>query len=300
MTSEIVIGEFAVNPECVCSIGDIRDLEKRFGFRHGAVISEFPRSWIAEVKEQAQRLEEPTRTAFKDRVSRLRETAMVRMGRNGTGTDWLARTLQSHSTKPFHAILHKVDEGPCRCFADALDDDALFSVLREAKVTRSAQSLVSAIQPLVQGSERFALIDPYFKPDRYFSKFVEELIRCATAVTRKRIYIDVHLESVSNVGVDASEIFSFGEWVAQLGTQLTVTVSWWKDQGNGELHPRYLITERAGVRFDRGFKIPSDMDQQNHDTDVIMMTDAMVKEVESRYSATYAPLEMLHREEYRK
>lgn len=304
MTALTVIGEFAINPECVCTLADLKDLEKRFGFRHGAVISEFPRTWIAEVKERAQQLEEPTRSAFRERVTRLKELAMVRMGRTGDGANWLERTLNSHAAKPFYAIFHKKGEGECRCFQEALEDDSLFEPLREAKVARNALDLVRAVEPVVRGSERFALIDPYFAPDRYYKQFVEELIRTATEVTKRRLYIDIHLEYRGNVregevpAIAACDIAAFKNWVDGLGAQITVTVSWWLDCGNGELHPRYLITERAGVRYDRGFKIPPDLDQQSHDTDVTMMTDAMTREVESRYSTSYVPLRRLHREEY--
>lgn len=302
MPDGIVLGEFAINPDCVATSADINALLRIFGFENGAVISEFPRSWVADVKSRAQQLEEPAKSAFFDKINLLKERAFVRLGRAVEGVSWIEKALASHAVRPFYGILHTHSEANYLGFSDALNDHEFPHGLRECKVHRDPDSMVNAILPLVQSSERFALIDPYFAPDEYFAKFVRKLVERNRELSHRRLYIDIHLEHDSDQRGDfgVEQINRFRAWVDRLPADLTVSVSWWKDSGVGELHPRYLITERGGVRFDRGFKIPPDHAQQQHDADVLMITDRFIREVERRYSRGYQPLSCIHSEIYTK
>lgn len=302
MANGIVLGEFAINPDCVTNATEISALLRIFGFENGAVISEFPKSWTSEVKSRAQHMEEPARSAFLDKVNKLKEKAFVRLGRNAEGSSWESKALSSHQVRPFSGLLHTQANNDFLCFMDALENDEFPKGFREDKVPRDPDSMVNAVLPLIQASERIGLYDPYFAPDDYFAKFVKRMVERNREVRHSRLYIDIHLEhETEKLGfLGLQQINAFKSWVDSLPKDLTVTVNWWSDSGTGELHPRYLITERGGARFDRGFKIPPVLTQQKHDADVAMMKNDFIKVIENRYKPSYKPMNIIHTQEFKK
>jgi len=52
-----------------------------------------------------------------------------------------------------------------------------------------------------------------------------------------------------------------------------------------DFHARYLFSQRAGLRFDRGFVEPEDHAQRDHLTDVACLDESWVAELNSRYQA---------------
>ncbi|MNR52471.1 hypothetical protein D3C85_1723270 [compost metagenome] len=53
-----------------------------------------------------------------------------------------------------------------------------------------------------------------------------------------------------------------------------------------DFHARYLFSQRAGLRFDRGFVEPEDHAQRDHLSDVACLDESRVTELNSRYLGT--------------
>lgn len=290
----VVLGEFAINPACINSISELSLGLKVFGFEHGAVISDFPNGWHKAVRVHASQMPDPDRTLFLDKLSRLRERAIARVRPSMPRESWREQAIASNAGHPFYAILDEVESPGCRSYSTAMDDENLRSGLRENKVPRNAADLVKSFWPLVVSSDRFSIIDPYFKPDGAHKNFVRELIAARRTAVKSILFLDLNIEFDDDPhemrnGSDEC-ISAFRHWANGIGENVAFTLRWWADDGIGELHPRYLLTERGGVRLDRGAVVPPQLNQQDHDTDVSMLTDYFVKEVERRYSGTYNPL----------
>jgi len=290
----VVLGEFAVNPACIKSISELSLSLKVFGFEHGAVISDFPNGWHKVVRARASQMPDQDRALFLDKLNRLREKAIARVRPSVAHGSWLEQAIASNAGQPFYAILDEAESLGCRSYEAAIDDDNLRSGLRENKVPRNALDLVKSFWPLVVSSDRFSIIDPYFKPDGPHKNFVRELIAARRTAVKSILFLDLHIEFDDDPremrnGSDEC-IAAFRQWAGGIGDNVAFTLRWWADDGIGELHPRYLLTERGGVRLDRGAVIPPQLNQQDHDTDVSMLTEHFVKEVERRYSGTYNPL----------
>ncbi len=290
----VVLGEFAVNPACITSNADLSIGLNTFGFEHGAVISDFPNGWHREVSVRATQMPEPDRGNFLTKLSRLRERAVARVRPSHPGTTWLEQAVASSTARPFHAILDEATSDRCVCYTSAIEDENLRAGLRENKVQRNAAALVNALWPLAVSSDRFSIIDPFFRPDSAHRNFVRELVAARRTAGRSTLFLDLHMEFDDDPREfrDGSPTCksAFKDWARGIGQNLVVSLYWWEDGGVGELHPRYLITERGGVRLDRGAVVPPQLEQQDHDTDVSMLTEHFVKEVERRYSGTYRPL----------
>lgn len=299
----VVLGEFAVNPACISTSSDLSLSLKVFGFEHGAVISDFPNDWYKAIRARAAQMPDPDKTQFLEKLDRLRERAVARVRPSTQGDSWLEQAIVSNAVRPFHSILDEAESAGCLCYTTAMDDDNLRSGLREGKVQRHAAELVKSFWPLVVSSDRFSIIDPYLKPNRAHKNFVRELITARRTANKALLYLDLHIEFDNNPlemrDGSATCISAFKEWGRGVGENIVFTLHWWTDEGVGELHPRYLITDRGGVRLDRGAVVPPELDKQDHDTDVSMLTEHFVKEVERRYSGTYQPLALKARVSFR-
>lgn len=290
----VVLGEFAVNPACISTSADLSLGLKVFGFEHGAVISDFPNGWYKAIRARAAQMPDPDRTQFLEKLNRLRERAVARVRPSAQGDSWLEQAIVSNAVRPFHSILDEAESAGCLCYTTAMDDDNLRSGLREGKVQRHATELVKSFWPLVVSSDRFSIIDPYFKPDGAHKNFVRELIAARRTANKSIVYLDLHVEfdddPLEMRDGSAACVSAFKQWAQGIGENIAFSIYWWSDAGVGELHPRYLLTERGGVRLDRGAVVPPQLDQQDHDTDISMLTEHFVKEVERRYNGTYQPL----------
>lgn len=298
----VVLGEFAVNPACICSSADLSLSLKVFGFEHGAIISDFPNGWYKIIRSRANQMPDPDRGYFLEKLGRLRNSAVARVRPSELGESWLKQAVASNFSHPFHAMLDETESTDCRGYAAAIDDENLRSGLRENKVSRNATDLVKSFWPLAVSSDRFTIIDPFIKPDDAHKKFLRELVAARRTVSKATLYLDLHMEFDENPrenrdGSLASKS-KFKIWAGGIGENLTFALHWWTDGGVGELHPRYLLTERGGVRLDRGAVVPPQLDQQDHDTDVSMLADHFVKEVERRYSGTYRPLALKEKDSF--
>jgi hypothetical protein len=299
----VVLGEFAVNPACISSGADVSLCQKVFGFEHGAVISDFPNGWYKDIRSRFNQMPDPDRGHYLSKLLLLRDRAVARVRPSEPGSSWIEQALSSHADYPFHAILDEAESASCHGYANAMDDENLRSGLRENKVPRNATDLIKSFRPLVVSSDKFCIIDPFIKPDPAHKNFLRELVAVRRTVSKTTLHLDLHMEFDNDPrekrdGSLASKSM-FKSWASDIGENIIFTLHWWNDGGVGELHPRYLLTERGGVRLDRGAVVPPQLDQQDHDTDVSMMTDDFVKKVERRYNGTYRPLALKEKDTFR-
>lgn len=194
MLVPVVLGEFAVNPACICSSADLSVGLKVFGFEHGAVISDFPNGWYKDIRARANQLPEPDRGNFLGKLNLFRERAIARVRTSEPGGTWLEQAVASSAGRPFHAILDESDSDHCRSYATAMDDVNLRDGLRENKVPRNAIDLVKAFWPLVVSSDRFSIIDPYMKPDAAHQNFIRELVAARRTASKATLFLDLHME----------------------------------------------------------------------------------------------------------
>lgn len=303
MTGGTILGEFAINPACITKPSDLKEIFNRFGFHHGAVISDFPNAWHKTVSLHASDLPEPDKSAFLDRLSRVKDSVLARVRSNSQGESWIEQARASAKDMAFYSILDTQSSEGARSYFEAMEQLDLTGGLREGKVTRTADSLVRSFLPLVLCSDKFTIVDPYVMPDAAYRKFIKALVDARRARSRSTLFVDLHLEFDENADSmrDGTPqcINAFEAWARGIGSNLVMTVHLWSDMGIGEIHPRYLLTERGGVRLDRGVRIPPQLNQQDHDTDVAMMTPHFVHEIERRYSGTYEPLKLKLKRSFR-
>ena len=294
----MILEEFALNPEAIKEWRDLNTITMNFGFHNGAVISLFPSSWVKNLQEKAQfELNGTVQHQWViEKLKKIKDEILIKGGRDfDKKHDWIMNSIMQHEEKPFYKILHTEEvAGHTEVIRFELLDEILFKDLREGSIKRNATSFADVSELLLLNSKNIQFIDPYFSAkNKGFVKSLEAMLKKAGVFKRKNIAsIQFHTSfKHSNMDVNIDEekkiLDSYYNKIIPFGQKIEFL--WWDDDGIAEIHPRYLVTEKGGIRFDRGFVEPNIVDQQEAETDVLMMTLKMTASVSQKYREESSP-----------
>jgi hypothetical protein len=297
----MILGEFAVNPDVIKEWRDLRMITMNFGFDHGAVISLFPKNWIAGLKQKAETDLKGTKEYLNviEKLNTIKNEVLIKSGREYDPTqDWINNSIRQHQAKNFYKIIH-IDDLPAHTYVIGFDelDEAVFKDLREGKIKRKASVMAEVSRLLLVNSKNIQFIDPFFSAkDTKFFKTLEEMLCVADFDRRNNVSIQIHasyIQSKVEVDIEREKISLDNYFKTKISAGKSIEFYWWDDQGSAEIHPRYLITEKGGIRFDRGFAEPNDFDQQEAETDVAMITTSMVNSISPKYKEDSSPYKII-------
>lgn len=288
----MILAEFAVNPDVIKEWRDLKIISMNFGFDHGAVISLFPKNWIAALKQKAETELKGTKEYLSviEKLNTIKNDVLIKSGRDYDPKQaWIDNSIRQHQAKNFYKIIH--DDGmPVHADVIGFDDldESVFRDLRAGWIKRKASVLADVSRLLLVNSKNIQFIDPFFSAkDTKFFKTLEEMLRVAGYFGRDNVSVQIHASYIhSKVQVDiASEIIKLDKHLKNIiPAGKSLEFYWWDDLGTAEIHPRCLITEKGGIDFDRGFAEPNDLNQKEADTKVSMMTKSMVDAIATKYN----------------
>jgi len=306
----MILGEFAVNPDAIKEWKDLKFITMNFGFEHGAVISSFPKAWLKVLQQKAKsELKDVEYSVVTERLKVIKDEAIIKSGRAFKPEyDWIENSLLQQKNNPFYKIIHDselADQAEVISF-DSLDKH-VFKGLREGVVKRDAASFAEVSRLLLENSSNIQFIDPYFsaakgstgKLDTGFFNSIKAMLSTAGVFKRTNIRdIQVHTSyKRSQTEVDIKEekkiLDEHYKKIIPLGKSIEFT--WWDDEGTSEIHPRYLVTEKGGIRFDRGFVVPVSHEQREAETDVCMMTTEKNIDISLKYREETSPYNVIDR-----
>lgn len=288
----MILEEFAVNPEAIQDWQELNKITMNFGFSNGAVISFFPGRWIKDLQQKANSELNGTlkHQWVIEKLKKIKDEILIKNGRDWNPEyDWIHNSITQHDKKPFYKILHiEGVAGYPEIIGFDLLDETVFEELREGQIKRNAENFAAVSQLLLLNSKNIQLIDPFFSAKNPgFVKSLAAMLKAADAYQRQNIVsIQLHTsykQSNTEVHIEGEKelLNQHYKRIIPIGQQIEFL--WWDDEGTGEIHPRYLITEKGGIRFDRGFVEPAPHEQQEADTDVGMMTSSIVNKITQKY-----------------
>ncbi len=293
----MILGEFALNPDVITDWKDLKVITMNFGFEHGAVISSFPNAWLKSLQQKAKsELQEVEYSRVVERLSVIKDDVLIKSDREfKPEQDWIQNALIQQKNKPFYRIIHDSEvagHAEIICF-DLLDKD-VFKDLREGKVKRYADSFADVSKLLLAHSKSIQFIDPYFsardkngKLNKGFIKPFQSMLNIAGVFTRNNIasiqFHTSYMHSGTEVYIEGEKEILDEHYRKLIPIGQKIEFLWWNDKGTGEIHQRYLVTEKGGIRFDRGFVEPTPIEQREAETDVSMMTTEMISSISKSY-----------------
>jgi hypothetical protein len=191
---------------------------------------------------------------------------------------WVDNAEMEHRSAPFRAII--TDQNPANApyvlRPDELNEmHPLWSVQREAPVSRKAEDMAACVEKLLLISSEILFIDPNFNPHHLrFRKPLELFIQRAV---RGKILTRLEYHVKDDDGRWSSEAFKdecerFLPRIIPAGIEL-VLYRWQQRFGGDALHARYVLTEVGGLRFEYGL----DEGEEGETLDVSLLDTGLYK-----------------------
>lgn len=288
----MILGEFAVDPAVIDDWNDLKVLTMNFGFHNGAVISNFPPAWIGLLKQKAKKELDGTREYLEivERLKLLKDEYFVKRAREFSDKkSWVENAVQENDKDPFYKIINSFKAEAVKggiVFADV--DETLFNDLRDGYCHRHAIGLAEEARLLLECSKHIKIIDPFISSHRGYKATIKEILDIAILQNRRpNVCVEVHASAMQGgreVDIDREKGAFLDDFPQIIPRGSVLKIYWWNDPNTNEIHPRYLVSERGGVKYDRGFLEPNELTEKDSNTDVSMMTRKKVDEVWNQYT----------------
>lgn len=278
---------FAIEPEAIDNWKDLKYALEKFGYSKGLLIARFPKPWPRLVIEACDRrgVGDLERARIVEKLRQAQNDRLVRLGLPFDGDDWIANAKQGAVRERLSAILVR-DQHDAEGF-HCLDtvDEALFDNRRDIQVPRDAQALAEAARYVLLSSERVCLVDPYFQAKSKCCNVLQAMVDLCLREGHRLVEVCIFTakstdgRSLECIVADYRRILST---VLRLGTCIRIYLL--PDAGlDQDFHARYIFGLRAGLRFDRGFVEPPDLEERKHFTDVVCIDERRVADLKKRY-----------------
>lgn len=245
--------EYAVEPSALRTYSDLRYVVEKFGYSHGRLLSKFPSDWIRQVHAALHDLPDVQRLAATQLLRRLKADGLESFGRQFMpGSSWVANAIRENSIRAFGAIIAAQSAEGC-ISVDDLTEERL-ACPRSVRVIASAANLCVPMTLLLRCEPELVFVDPYWRVSRPKYRAVMQQMLAIASEGKCRT-----LTFVCRAGDEAEEIAhvrrliqtNFGDWLRSGFTIRACQVA--DSMTEHKLHARYVIGQRAGLRYDKGF-----------------------------------------------
>lgn len=190
-----------------------------------------------------------------------------------------------HEQKPFYKIIH-VDSLAGHAEVIGFDDvdELLFHQLRQGKVKRDADSIAQVSRLLLANSKNIQIIDPYFSAkNKGFVKSIKAMLNVVGQNVASIQFHTSYMLGKTEVCIAEEKVALDKYYKNSITAGQKIEFFWWDDGKTGEIHPRYLVTEKGGMCFDRGFVEPNPIEQREAETPVYMLISAVTTSILLEY-----------------
>lgn len=277
---------FGVEPKSINNWKDLRYIVEKFGFSNGLLIARYPKRWMAMVMEACRDngVKDIELSKIEEKLRQIKTDRFLKVGLPYTENDWCESIACEGVINNFNGVITREYVQPPLFYS--VDDvaEGVFLDHREAQVKRNAVDLASVARNLLISSNELTLIDPYFQPKPKCVKVLKQLIlnsiNDGKGIKKVTVYTAYSTYSVSTESLKnefEKEIFNIGDISLKVIRVYDEVIDF-------DFHARYLLTDKAGLRYDRGFVEPYNLDEKNHLTDVVCLDTKTYKSLIMKYS----------------
>ena len=266
-----MIREFAVDPELFCQWDHHVVLRHAFSREQGRLISAFPRRWKGLIREVLDRVEENKQLTAMQLLAitewlrcepGTQDGRMTKCDAAYDGTKaWHLNAEDSYAA--FEGILsHREFDAPNAIRADETHSyvtTSAFKAETQRTVQRRKRPIIDCVRPVLKGAAQIKVIEPHFDPNKErFRNVLEALLDRLSQDGSSVRAVELHIGDPSDADMSQDRPLRFT--TAELHHRLlpllrsgwTLRVHLWR-RGKEKLHPRYLLTDLAGVQIDHGW-----------------------------------------------
>lgn len=287
---------FGVEPAAINNWQDMRYVIGQFGMSKGALIAQIPKSWPRLVIEECK-----SNPAVKD-VEHLKIIEKLKQAKDDQlfrprvhyepEKSWTENILSDEVSNLLKGVITSADAGVQTCFT--VDDlpDGLFENCSQYSVKQSAEELANVARFVVADAETITLVDPYFSPSRKSIKVLKKLIDVAQSQSNKLREVFIFTATKEN---DKHDDIIEREYRAALDNFVEKGITYHiarinRQEVDMDLHARFLLTPKAGLKYDRSFQEPEEVLRREQDTVVICLVPRINKSLLDQYSMNNSDL----------
>jgi hypothetical protein len=264
---------YGVDPCAATSLSELAILLRQFGPEHGRFIFDFPPDWYAQVRGQFQSAGDVKRLQLTELwLRRVKWTLLPTKARYSNGQPW-AQNAALLISDARSLIGPEGSKPPCRALEEVLIDPDALPDCRGGHIPRTSQAYADVAKPLMQISRKVVLIDPYFclryqpfgssttLPARRHIQTLKALIHVAQVERKVEVFkLMVSPKKALIQDEDGAQFETdLGEIMRDLcATGIAVEYDLLDETQTLDRHPRYLLGNECGLRFDWGFDTAND------------------------------------------
>jgi len=258
-----MIHEFAVDPAIVNDWQVFKYIVDQCGIPHGRLISSFPKDWPKAAIHLCQ-IQGPKRTAIVERLRNLNHKLSRSMRTYDYEREWIDNAFLQHQENPFHAIIsiqNTNNYGYVLKAEEIEEGTALWKVKRGDVIPRTAESIVGCARSLIDNSEEILFIDPHIdfwdkdgkENDRFYNTLRLLLERSFQKKRPRRFELHLKHKQNRSDNIKAWQDLCIDKIAPLIPNKFNVQIFAWKRKWEGDdMHARYILTERGGIKYDAG------------------------------------------------
>jgi hypothetical protein len=255
-----MIKKIAIEPAALKRWEDFRFVFAMLSFSQGRVLARFPKKWPKMLMDSLGDIGDIERKRFEVKLFKYKSDRMVSSGQPYDGSLEWVENIQERAASFDRIILRDFLAGNVNEVSAApieLVDEEFFETEREIRTPSDVQGLTEPAALLIQETRGATLVDPYFRVTtmaclkvlgrlieiageggrcRAFSVYTSEDGRAKDEGHRSRLDLENLLRG--KVKSPFSIDFFFKNTAPDLNS----------------FHARYLLTEKGGLRYDKGFR----------------------------------------------
>lgn len=258
-----MIHEYALDPAVVNDWPSFKYIVDQCGVHYGRLISGFPQEWQRVAINLCQ-IQGTKRTAI---VEKLRNLGHKMMDSNRTYNDqqeWIDNAERQYGVKPFHAII-SIQNPMAREYVliaeDIEENNPLWNVSRGDVIPRTAEAIAKCASTLLSISREIIFVEPHFdfvdqdgiEIDRFFNTLINLIDLSFQNKRPKRLELHLKHKRSRQNNINAWKKLYEGKISPLLPRNFKLKVVAWKRKWDGDdMHARYILTERGGIKYDFG------------------------------------------------
>ena len=263
-----MIKRYAIEPGAVADPRRLRYVLEKMGLDEGRVILEFPKrkKWIKQLYDGTE--DQGCRKKITEVLKNRKSTAFVGIHDAVIGyedADWASNARRYLNSQLADGVVFLDDQTQgvvgVKCIGIDSADDSFFSKCRSLRIECSATEIANVAKTVIYESKHVTLVDPYFDIGKISDRLVvlEALMNvvrgaknvvsltivCESDNVKRRANFEESLKRTVEArlfnGLEREFFFEYRLVDSQKSTNLN--------------HERLLLTEKAGIRYDRGFLV---------------------------------------------
>lgn len=258
-----MIFEYAIEPELVATWGTLdkyRYFIEQVGLGTPRIMSDYPEflNWRRRVLQAAEVFKNTNdHSRILELIRKFGEKTIPReKGEYDDNIPWLENAEKEHINYPFQAILARQKRGGSDDILteNSLHTESKWKVKRGNIIPKKAQEMAEVVAAMLRNCTVAIFIDPHFGPEnsrhrRPLQEFLHAMVKNRRGLLPQRV--EVHTSD--KVNFDFFKNNCEEKMPAIIPRGLRVLFKRWKQKSGGDrLHPRFIITDIGGVKFDDG------------------------------------------------